>query len=160
MIGGGRAWSKGEYWCWREGDRKGLCCLILSYIRVYVVYLYYAVFIPMLCSLVLVVNLMHFFKYITLMPLLDFLSLVQLPCVVVSVECWTCKWYFALSLLACMSGCSSLVWMSIVVTIYSDCSFLVKPCFIASFLFAWSHCACSIYISSFLLTMIVLCCCF
>ena len=50
-------------------------------------YLYYAVFIPMLCSLVLVVNLMHFFKYITLMPLLDFLSLVQLPCVVVSVEC-------------------------------------------------------------------------
>ena len=54
-------------------------------------YLYYAVFIPMLCSLVLVVNLMHFFKYITLMPLLDFLSLVQLPCVVVSVECWTCK---------------------------------------------------------------------
>ena len=54
-------------------------------------YLYYAVFIPMLCSLVLVVNLMHFFKYITLMPLLDFISLMQFPCVVVSVECWTCK---------------------------------------------------------------------
>ena len=87
----------------------------------------------MLCSLVLVVNVMHFFTYITLMPLLDFISLMQFPCVVVSVECWTCKWYFALSLLACMSGCSFLVWMIIVVTIYSDCSFLVKPCFIASF---------------------------
>ena len=117
-------------------------------------------FVPMLCSLVLVVNVMHFFKYITHVPLLDFISLMQLPCVVVSVECWTCKWYFALSLLACMSGCSFHVWMIIVVTIYSDCSFLVKPCFIVSFLFSWSHCACSICISSFLLTMIVLYCCF
>ena len=103
---------------------------------------------------------MHFFNYITLMPLLDFISLMQLPCVVVSVECWTCKWYFALSLLACMSGCSFHVWMIIVVTIYSDCSFLVKPCFIVSFLFSWSHCACSICISSFLHIMIILCCCF
>ena len=90
-------------------------------------------FVPMLCSLVLVVNVMHFFKYFTLMPLLDFLSLMQLPCVVVSVECWTYKWYFTISLLACMSRCSFLVWMIIVVTIYSDCLFLVKPCFIASF---------------------------
>ena len=48
-------------------------------------------FVPMLCSLVLVVNVMHFFKYITLVPLLDFISLMQLSCVVVSVECWTCK---------------------------------------------------------------------
>ena len=117
-------------------------------------------FVPMLCSLLLVVNVMHFFKYITLVPLLDFISLMQLPYVVVSVECWTCKLYFALSLLACMSGCSFLVWMIIVVTIYSDCSFLVKPCFIDSFLFAWLYCACSICILSFLLTMIVLCCCF
>ena len=115
----------------------------------------------MLCCLVLVVNFMHFFKYITLVPLLDFISLMQFPCVVVvSVECWTCKWYFALSLLACMSGCSFLVWMINVVTIYSDCSFFIKPCFIASFIFAWSHYACSICVSSFLLTMIVLCCCF
>ena len=44
-------------------------------------------FVPMLCSLVLVVNVMHFFKYITLVPLLDFISLMQLPCVVISVEC-------------------------------------------------------------------------
>ena len=80
-------------------------------------------FVPMLCSLVLVVNVMHFFKYITLVPLLDFISLMQLPCVVVSVECWTCKRYFALSLLACMFECSFLVWMIIVVTIYSDYSF-------------------------------------
>ena len=117
-------------------------------------------FVPMFCNLVLIVNVMHFFKYITLVPLLDFISLMQLPYVVVSVECWTCKWYFALNLLTCMSKCSFLVWMIIVVTIYSDCSFLVKPCFIASFLFAWSHCACSKCISRFLLTMIVLCCCF
>ena len=46
---------------------------------------------PMLCSSVLVVNIMHFFRYITLVPLLDFISLMQLSCVVVSVECWTCK---------------------------------------------------------------------
>ena len=26
-------------------------------------------------------NVMHFFKYITLVPLLDFISLMQLPCV-------------------------------------------------------------------------------
>ena len=101
-----------------------------------------------------------FFKYITLVPLLDFISLMQLLWVFVSVECWTCKWYFALSLLACMSGCSFLVWMSIVVTIYSHCSFLVKPCFIALIYIAWSHCACSICITSFLHTMIILCCCF
>ena len=68
-----------------------------------------------------------FFKYITLVPLLDFISLMQLLWIFVSVECWTCKWLFALSLLACMSGCSFPMWMSIVVTIYSDCSFLVKP---------------------------------
>ena len=35
-------------------------------------------FVPMLCSLALVVNVMHFFKYITLVPLLDFISLMQL----------------------------------------------------------------------------------
>ena len=95
----------------------------------------YILFVPMLCSLVLVINVMHFFKYITLVPLLDFISLMQFPCVVTSVECWTYKWYFALSLLAYMSECSFLVWMIIVVTIYSNCSFLVKLCFIASFLF-------------------------
>ena len=32
MIGGERAWWKGEYWCWRARDRKGLC-LMLSYIQ-------------------------------------------------------------------------------------------------------------------------------
>ena len=101
-----------------------------------------------------------FFKYITLVPLLDFISLMQLLWVFVSIECWTCKWYFALSLLACMSGCSFLVWMSIVVTIYSDCSFLVKPWFIVLIYSAWSHCSCSICITSFLHTMIILCCCF
>ena len=101
-----------------------------------------------------------FFKYITLVPLLDFISLMQLLWVFVSVECWICKWYFVLSLLGCMSGCSFLVWMSIVVTIYSDCSFLFKSYFITLIYIAWSHCACSICITSFLHTVIVLCCCF
>ena len=58
-----------------------------TYISLYSVYC----FVPMLCSLVLVVNVMHFFKYIILVPSLDFISLMQLPCVVVSVECWTYK---------------------------------------------------------------------
>ena len=76
------------------------------------------------------------------------------------IECWTCKWYFALILLACMFGCSFIVWMIIVVTIYSDCSCLVKQCFIVIFIIAWLHCACSICISRFLLTMNFLCYCF
>ena len=80
--------------------------------------------------------------------------------VLVSVVCWTCKWYFALSLFACMFECSYLVWMIIVIIIYSDCSCLVKPCFIAIVFITWSHCACSICISRFLLTMIILCYCF
>ena len=101
-----------------------------------------------------------FFKYITLMPFVVFYILNAISLRVALVECWTCKWYFALSLLACMSGYSFLVCMRIVVTIYSDCSFLVKPCFIALIYIAWSHCACSIYITSFPHTMIVLCCCF
>ena len=148
-----------------------LCfCLKLLYFGLYIsVVIQYFVFVLMLCSLVLVVNVMHFFMYITLVPLLDFISLMQLLClddtIISSIECWTCKWYFALSLLACMSRCSFLMWIIIVVTIYSDCSFLVKPCFIALFYIAlfyiaWSHCACSICISRFLLTMIILCCCF
>ena len=113
----------------------------------------------MICSLVLVVKCHAFSLSTSLLCLfLDFVSLMQLPCVVALVECWTCKWYFALSLLACMSGCSFPVWMSIVVTTYSDCSFLVKPWFIVLFHFAWSHYACSICITSFLHTMIILCC--
>ena len=92
-----------------------------------------------------------FFKHITLVPLLDFISLMQLLWVFVSVECWTYKWYFALSLLDCMSECSFLVWMSIVVTIYTDYLFLVKPCFIALIYFAWLHCACFICFQGFYL---------
>ena len=76
-------------------------------------------FVPMLCSLVLVVKCYAFSLSTSLFcPLLDFISVMQFPWVVALVECWTCKWYFALSLLACMSGSSFLVWMSIVVTIY------------------------------------------
>ena len=72
------------------------------------VYIQYISFVPMLCGLELVVNVMNFFRYISLMPLLDFISLMQLPWVFVSVECWTCKWYFVLSLLVCMSDVHSL----------------------------------------------------
>ena len=112
----------------------------------------------MLCSLVLVDKCYAFSLSTSFScPLLDFISLMQLLWVVVLIECWTCKWYFALSLLACIFGCSFLVWMSIVVTIYSDCSFLVMPCFIALIYSAWSHCACFICITSFLHTMIILC---
>ena len=104
----------------------------------------------MLYSLVLVVKCYAFSLSTSLLcSLLDFISLMQFPYVVALVECRTCKWYFALSLLACMSECSFHVWMSIVVTFYSDCSFLVKPRFIALFHLAWSHCACSICIPSF-----------
>ena len=76
---------------------------------------------------------MHFLKYITLVTLLDFISLMQLFWVFVSVKCWTCKWYFALSLLARMSRCLFLVWIIIVITIYSDCLFFGQAmlyCFI------------------------------
>ena len=95
----------------------------------------------------------------TLVPLLDLVSLMQFKpnascfSVLASVKCWTCKWYFALSLFACMSKCSFTMWMFIVVTIYSDCSFMVKLCFIIIFILAWSYCASSICILSFSLTM-------
>ena len=60
------------------GEReKELCVICLNYI----------LFVPMFCSLVLIVNVIHFLKYITLVPLLDFIFLMQLPCIVVSVEC-------------------------------------------------------------------------
>ena len=122
-------------------------------------YLKYFLFVSMLCSLVLVDKCYAFsFSTSLLCPLLDFTSLMQLLWVVVLVKCWTCKWYFVLSLLACMSRCSFLVWMSIVVTTYSDCSFLVMSCFITLIYSAWLHCACSICIISFLHTMIILCC--
>ena len=133
-------------------------CGTLFYIYKFIFSLSLLCFVPMLCSLVLVDKCYAFSLSTSLScPLLDFISLMQLLWVVVLIECWTCKWYFALSLLACMSGCSLLVWMRIVVIIYSDCSFLVMPCFIALIYSAWSHCACFICITSFLHTMIILC---
>ena len=101
-----------------------------------------------------------FFKYITLVPFIGFYILDAITLSFCIDWVLTCKWYFALSLLACMSGYSFLVWMSIVVTIYSDCFFLVKPCFIVLIYSAWSHCASSICITSCLHTMIILRCCF
>ena len=95
----------------------------------------------------------------TLVPLLDLVSLMKFKpnascfSVLASVECWTCKWYFALSLFAYMSRCSFTMWMLILVTIYSDCSSMVKLYFIIIFILAWSYCACSICILSFPFTM-------
>ena len=99
-------------------------------------------------------SLVHLCPCWILYPWCNYLS------VFVSIEYSTCKWYFALSLLACMSGCWFIVWMIIVVTICSDRSYLVKPCLIVIFSIAWLHCACSKCISRFLLTMIILWYCF
>ena len=135
-----------------------LCLLFKAFGTLVYIYIYKFIFrilcfVPTLYSLVLVVKCYAFSLSTSLLcPLLNFISLMQFPCVVAFVECWTCKWFFVLSLLACMSRCTFLVWMSIVVTIYSDCSYLVKPCFIALIYIAWSHCACSICITSFLHT--------
>ena len=44
----------------------------IIYLDFFCVFLYAEFFfVPMLCSLVLLVNVMHFFKYITFVPLLD-----------------------------------------------------------------------------------------
>ena len=88
----------------------------------------------------MIISLFSVFMYIgfctfTLVPVVGFLSLIHLPSVYVSVECWICKWYFASSLLACRSGCLFIVWIIIVVTIYSDYLFLVKLCFTALILY-------------------------
>ena len=102
---------------------------------------------------------MFWIFFSTLVPLLDLVSLMQFKSnascfsVLASVECWTCKWYFALTLFACISSCSFTVWMFIVVTIYSDCSCIVKLCIIVIFILAWSYCACFICFLSFPLTM-------
>ena len=95
----------------------------------------------------------------TLVPLLDLISLMQFKpnaycfSVLASVEYWTYKWYFVLSLFAFMSRCSFTMWMFIVVTIYSDCSCKVKLCFPIIFILTWSYYAYSIFILSFQLTM-------
>ena len=49
-------------------------------------------FVPMLCSFVLVVKCYAFTLSTSLLcPLLDFISLMQFPCVVALVEHWTSK---------------------------------------------------------------------
>ena len=77
-------------------------------------------------------------------------------CLFVLVVCWTCKWYFALSLFACMSKCSSLcewslwslfivivlVWSSHTLLLYSlllDRIVLVLYAF-QDFCLQWSSC--------------------
>ena len=75
------------------------------------------------------------------------------------VECWTCKWYFAFKLII-------LHVRMFIPYVNEHCGHysiviacMVKLWFIALFHFAWSHCACFICITSFLHTMIKLCCC-
>ena len=73
------------------------------------------------------------------------------------VECWTCKWYFAFKFI-------SLHVRLFIPSVNEHCGLyviviacMVKPWFITQFLFfAWSHCACSICITNFLHTMIIL----
>ena len=94
------------------------------------------------------------------MPLLDLVSLMQLPlsfCIGCVLDM---QMIFCIELICLHVRMFILVWMIIVITIYSDCSCLVKPCFIAIVVTTWSHYACSICISRFLLTMIILCYCF
>ena len=74
------------------------------------------------------------------------------------VECWTCKWYFAFKLI-------SLHIQMFIPYVNEHCGHysiviacMVKSYFIALFHFAWLHCACFICITSFLHTMIILCC--
>ena len=74
------------------------------------------------------------------------------------VECWACKW-FSLSLLACISKCSFQVWMSIVITTYSDCLFnQAMVCFLTPSLL--DHIVLDSYaFHVFLHTMIMVYCC-
>ena len=97
----------------------------------------------MLCSLVLVVKCYAFSLSTSLLcPLLDFISLMQFPCVVALVECWTCKWFFALSLLACMS-----------LDVHSLCEWALWSLFIVIVLFWSSH---GLLLNSIFLDRIVL----
>ena len=111
-------------------------------------------YVPLLCSLLVLLDYVWIiFSTLLLCPCWIVYTWCIYLSVFVSVECWTCKWYFALSLFACMSKCLFTMWMFIVVTIYSDCSCMVKLCFIIIFILAWSYCASSICILSFSLTM-------
>ena len=122
MIGGVRAWSKGEYYCWRTRDRKGLClcCVFILCCDLYLccfcklLGLYscicrllwfvsclcslYALFY-LLCSLVLLVKCFHFLQVLSLLcPSRIFFLDAYILCAL--VECWTCKWYFAFKLIS------------------------------------------------------------
>ena len=67
-------------------------CGTLVYIYKFIFNLSLLCFVPMLCSVILVVKCYVFSLSTSLLcPLLDFISLMQFPCVVALVECWTCK---------------------------------------------------------------------
>ena len=114
---------------------------------VYVVYLNYAISIPTLCSLVIVKCYAFSLSISLLCHLLDFISLMQFPFVVALVECWTWKWFFALNLLACMSGCSLFIvivrfWSShglLLNSISLDC-IVLAPYALQVFCIQWSYC--------------------
>ena len=119
---------------------------IYIYISLYSVFCRLLWFVPMPCSLVLVVLSCITLCTSLLCPSRILFLDAYMFCAL--VECWTCKWYFAFKLISLyvrMFGCSFHMWMNIVVVI----AYMVKPWFIALFHFAWSHCACFIYITSF-----------
>ena len=65
------------------------------------------------------------------------------------VECWTCKWYFAVKLI-------SLYVQMFIPYVNEHCGHysivivcMVKPWFIVLFHFAWLHCTCFIFIQVF-----------
>ena len=114
-------------------------------------------FVPMPCCLVLVVLSCITLSTLTLSPSRILFLDADMFCAL--VECWTCKWYFAFKLI-------SLHVRMFIPYVNEHCGHysiaiacMVKPWFIALFHFAWSHCACFICITSFLHTMIKLCCC-
>ena len=114
-------------------------------------------FVPMPCCIVLVVLSCITSSTFTLVPSRILFLDAYLLCAL--VECWTCKWYFAFKLISLHvrlfipsvnEHCGLYV---IVIIVWSSHGLLLNS------IFAWSHCACSICITSFLHTMIILYCC-
>ena len=130
---------------------------IYIYISLYSVFCRLLWFVPMPCSLVLVVLSCITLCTSLLCPSRILFLDAYMFCAL--VKCWTCKWYFAFKLI-------SLHVRMFIPYVNEHCGHysiviacMVKPWFIALFHFARSHCACFICITSFLYTKIKLCCC-
>ena len=134
-----------------------LCLFVITWLSLYS-FICTLGFVPSLCSVVHVVQWLPFSLSTSLLCLSRILFLdACMFCAL--VECWTCKWHFAFKLISLHvrlfipSVNEHYGHYSIVITC------MVKPWFITLFHFAWSHCACFVCITSFLHTIIILCCC-